>query len=221
MAHSPESLLVSENPRTEALRNNFCDIFDDDKKAEAEKLFEKITKEYQAETREYHNLEHIEKMLDFLQAYDKEIKDPISLRLATFFHDIVYDTRAKDNEEQSAQYAHKHLSQLDIPEDVKSHTLALIRATAKHEVIENNNDSAIFLDADLAILGSIKEEYEKYTAKIRAEYSWIPNNQFRIGRKKILQNFLSRPRIYFTERANKELEQQARINIAREIASLS
>ena len=66
-----------------------------------------------------------------------------------------------------------------------------------------------------------EEDYDKYAAKIRKEYSWVPDDQYRIGRKKVLQDFLNRPRIYFTERAGKELEQQARVNIEREIARLS
>lgn len=221
MTHPLESLSAPENTKLEVLRENFCGIFGENKKAEAEELFKKIAEEYQAETREYHNFEHIEKMLAFLQMYEQEINDGMGIKLAAYFHDIVYDTKAKDNEEQSAQYAQNYLTRLGIPEDVVSHILALIRATIKHEVIENDTDSAIFLDADLAILGSSEEYYDKYAAKIRKEYSWVPDDQYRIGRKNILQGFLNRPKIYFTERAGKELEQQARANIEREIVRLS
>ena len=220
MTHSPESLPAQENMGLEILRKDFCGIFDESKRTEAEELFKKIAEEYQAETREYHNFEHIEKMLFFLQAYEQEIKDATGVKLAAYFHDIVYDTKAKNNEEQSAQYAQNYLTRLAILEDVASHILALILATAKHEVVENDTDSAIFLDADLAILGSSEEEYDKYAAKIRKEYSWVPDDQYRIGRKKVLQGFLNRPKIYFTERVGKELEQQARANIEREIARL-
>ncbi len=99
--------------------------------------------------------------------------------------------------------------------------MGLIRATAKHEVIEDDTDSAIFLDADLAILGSSEEDYDKYAAKIRQEYAWVPDDQYRAGRKTVLTNFLSRPKIYFTERAGKDLEEQSRKNIERELVRLS
>jgi len=221
MTHSPESLPTSENPRIEVLRENFCGIFDESKRTEAKELFKKIAEEYQAETREYHNFEHIEKMLAFLQAYEQEIKDGVGIKLAAYFHDIVYDTKAKDNEEQSAQYAQNYLTQLGIPEDVVSHVLALIRATVKHEIIENDTDSAIFLDADLAILGSGEENYDEYAAKIRQEYSWVPDEQYHAGRKMVLESFLKKPRIFFTERAGKDLEEQARKNIERELVRLS
>jgi len=221
MTYTPESLHTPEKTKLEILQEDFCGIFDDDKKSEAEELFKQIVQEYQDETRRYHNFEHIEKMLSFLQAHEQEIKDSTGVRLAAYFHDIVYDTKAKDNEEQSAQYAQNYLIQLGIPENAVNHVLTLIRATTKHEVNENDTDSAIFLDADLAILGSSEEEYDKYAAKIRQEYAWVPDDQYRAGRKAVLKNFLNRTRIFFTERASKELEQQARANIEREITVLS
>lgn len=221
MTHSLESLPAQENQRSATLREDFCGIFDEGKRAEATKLFKKIAEEYQAENRKYHNFEHIEKMIDFLQAYEQVIKDGVGVKLAVYLHDVVYDTKAKDNEGQSAQYAQNYLIQLGVPDNIVAHVLGLIRATAKHEVIEDDTDSAIFLDADLAILGSSEEDYDKYAAKIRQEYAWVPDDQYRAGRKTVLTNFLSRPKIYFTERAGKDLEEQSRKNIERELVRLS
>ena len=221
MTHLSESLPAQENPRLEVLREDFCDIFDESKKAEAAELFKKIAKEYQTENRKYHKFEHIEKMLAFLQTYEQEIKDNVGVKLATYFHDIIYDTKAKDNEEQSAQYAQNFLAPFGIPDDTTKHILSLIHATIRHEAIAGDTDSAIFLDGDLAILGSSEEEYDKYAAKIRQEYAWVPEDQYRLGRKKVLEDFLNRPKIYFTEWAGKELEVRARKNIKRESAKLS
>lgn len=221
MTHSPESLPSPENTRLEMLREDFCGIFDESKRTEAEELFKKIAEEYQAENRAYHNFEHIEKMLSFLQTYEQEIKDSRGVKLAAYFHDVVYDTKAKDNEEQSAQYAQNYLERLGIPDEIASHVLTLIRSTEKHEVVEGDSDSAIFLDADLAIFGSSEEEYDKYAAKIRQEYAWVSDDEYRSGRKKVLESFLNRPRIYFTEQTGKDLEEQARKNIERELEQLA
>lgn len=220
MAHSPESVPAQENQRQAIPLKDFCGIFDESKKVEATELFKKIAEEYQAENRKYHNFEHIEKMIAFLQVYEQEIKDGAGIRFAVYFHDVVYDTKAKDNEEQSAQYAQNYLTRLGIPDTIVVHVLDLIHATTRHEVIDGDTDSAIFLDADLAILGSSAEEYDKYATKIRQEYAWVPDDQYRTGRKIVLENFLNRPRIYFTDKAYKELEQRARINIKRELARL-
>jgi predicted metal-dependent HD superfamily phosphohydrolase len=38
-----------------------------------------------------------------------------AIQLAAWFHDVIYDPRAKDNEEKSAEYAVASLSQFEIP----------------------------------------------------------------------------------------------------------
>lgn len=221
MTHSSEGLPAREKTKVEIMQEDFCGIFGEDKKSEAIKLSKKIAAEYQAENRAYHNFEHIENLLSFLKQHEAEINDLAGVKFAAWFHDVVYDTEAKDNEEKSAQYAQDYLEQLGIPQGIIAHVVALIQATIKHEMIENDFDSAIFLDGDLAILGSSEQNYDKYAAKIRKEYAWVPDEEYKAGRKKILESFLNRPRIYFTEEAGKELEQQARRNIVREIARLS
>lgn len=216
-----ESLSTQETTKLDILQENFCRIFDTTKQPEAVELFKKIAEKYQAKTRAYHNFDHLEKMLSFLKEHEQEIRDLIGIKLAVWLHDVVYDAMAKDNEEQSARYAQNYLEQLGVSEKLVGHVAALIRATAKHEIIDNDPDSAIFLDGDLAILGSSEEEYDKYAAKIRQEYAWMPDDDYKAGRIKMLKSFLKKPRIFFTERANKELEQQARRNIKREIEKLS
>jgi len=221
MTHSSEGLPAQEKTKMDALQEDFCGIFGENRKSDALKLSKKIAEEYQAENRSYHNFEHIENLLSFLKERESEIKDLNSVKLVAWLHDVVYDIKANDNEEQSSQYAQNYLEQLGIPEEIIAHVVALIMATVKHEVIENDSDSAIFLDADLAVLGSSEENYDKYAAKIRKEYAWVSDEQYKAGRLKVLKSFLERPQIYLTERAGKELEQQARANIEREITRLS
>lgn len=221
MTHSSEGLPAQEKTKMEVMREDFYGIFGEDRKSDAMKLSKKIAEEYQAENRSYHNFEHVENLLSFLNERKQEIRDLDGVKFAAWFHDVVYDTGAKDNEEKSAQYAQNYLEQLGIPEEIIAHVVALIMATVKHEVIENDYDSAIFLDADLAILGASEENYDKYAAKIRKEYAWVPDEEYKAGRIKVLKSFLERPRIYFTEEAGKELEQQARANTEREITRLS
>jgi len=217
-----EELSDQERIRIEVMQDDFCSIFDELKKPEAIKLFEKIVEEYQAEGRAYHNLEHIENLLAFLKECEADIKELNGIKLAAWFHDVIHDTRMRDNDNKSALFAKNYLEQIGVPNKVVEYVVALIQATAGHRVIEDNPDSAIFMDGDLAILGSSEEIYDQYAASIREEYKWvIPDEEYKAGRKKVLEGFLKRQRIYVTERANEELEQQARKNMEREIASLS
>jgi predicted metal-dependent HD superfamily phosphohydrolase len=76
------------------------------------------------------------------------------------------------------------------------------------------------MDADLGILGAIAPEYAKYMSAIRKEYSWVSNEEYCLGRIRILEKFLQRPRIYLTEEMFDKLESAARNNISGEIEYL-
>jgi predicted metal-dependent HD superfamily phosphohydrolase len=181
---------------------------------------EEIIKNYNSETRAYHNMKHIENLLKFINQRKGNIKDYDSMRLAVWFHDVVYDTKAKDNEEQSAIYARRTLEKLGIPEDIIMKVEKLILATFKHENIDNNGDCSIFLDGDLSVLSEDDVTYDLYAKSIRKEYSWVPEEQYRKGRKQILESFLKRERIYFTDEMFEKFEASARENLKREIRSL-
>jgi hypothetical protein len=97
----------------------------------------------------------------------------------------------------------------------------LIISTKKHEILNTQNqDNAYLLDFDLAILGTTWETYESYTQKIRAEYSMFPDLMYKKVRKKVLQHFLERPRIYYTEKYHDLWEANARKNIQKELTLL-
>ncbi len=72
----------------------------------AGKLRDELVRAYAAPERHYHNLAHIEAMLE-LHAQRTRTHCPIrqAVEAAIWFHDAVYDTRRHDNEERSAQLA--------------------------------------------------------------------------------------------------------------------
>ncbi len=55
---------------------------------------------------------------------------------------------------------------------------------------------------------------------MRAEYGWVPGVLFRRTRRKILEAFAARPRLYSTPMFFERCEAQARANLARSIAML-
>ena len=96
----------------------------------------------------------------------------------------------------------------------------LILAT-KHDVPPLNHDARFLVDIDLASLGYPEREFNKNTARIRAEYNWVSKETFNRERAKLLQSFLDRPSIYLTEFFHNKYEAQARKNLARAIKQLS
>jgi predicted metal-dependent HD superfamily phosphohydrolase len=177
---------------------------------------------YSETHRAYHNLSHIHALL--FQAEDWKQRgcwrDYASAAFAIWFHDSVYQTRNDDNEERSAAFAASSLSALNVPTEIIERARAMILATKKHAADGLDDDGKLFLDLDLAILGSAPEIYREYQAAIRSEYSWVPGFLYRRGRRKILQGFLARERLFFTDEIAGQREQQARENIAEELKEL-
>ena len=75
------------------------------------------------------------------------------------------------------------------------------------------------MDADLAILGADPVEYQAYMRSIRREYSWASDAAYKVGRIQVLESFLQRDRLYYSDILGDELESIARLNLKQEIAN--
>ena len=185
-------------------------------------LWEKIEKKYAGKNRHYHNLRHIHSMLLQAKENREQIIDFDALLFAIWFHDIIYKTSKKNNEEKSAEFASSVLKNLS-KEKIHFNTVAqLIISTKSHQIILNeNNDNAFMLDFDLSILGQDWESYKGYIQNIRKEYKLYPDFLYNPSRKKVLEHFLNRKTLFFTEKYQDILEDKARVNLIREIKLLS
>jgi hypothetical protein len=95
----------------------------------------------------------------------------------------------------------------------------LILAT-KHNAAPATLDAALLIDVDLAILGAAPGRFDEYERQVRQEYSWVPGFLVRRKRREILEGFLARPHVYFTDHFRARCEARARANLARSIAQL-
>ncbi len=177
----------------------------------SQKLFEKYSEVH----RSYHNLNHIEYMLSF---FSKSSDKQEPLELAIWFHDVVYEPKESENERRSANLFREQLGP-ELPTTITSQVIDLILATDPSQPRTGKPQEDLLVDIDLSILGSSPKSYETYRAAIRKEYHFVPEDDFRQGRSKILQSFLSGP-IFVTERF-KQFEEQARINISAELDLLT
>jgi len=194
----------------------------------SQKVFLELVRAYSSVGRFYHTLEHIQLVLKVIEEIRRQ-SPPQALRiinfpaiqLAAWFHDVIYDSKSKDNEEKSAENAAARLTRLEIPNNTVQSVQNLILHTKNHQAPPADIDSQILLDADLAILGASELEYKTYAQGIRQEYAWVADELYRRRRIQVLQNFLQRERIYFTPQLFVNLESRARINLQVEIATLS
>jgi len=198
--------------------------FTTDKKR-IEALFADLVERYSEEGRTYHNLGHIQNVLNTIDDLKKLVEDETAVQLAAWFHDVIYEMQPSitgpTNEERSADYATQVLQPISIPEDKVVLIQQLIQASQLGYVIPDNPNFHVLLDADLATLAADYEEYNQYARAIRQEFAFVPEEQYRIGRRQVLTSFLERERIFLTEPMYSQYEQAARYNIQREIDSLS
>ncbi len=187
----------------------------------ATELWNELIKNYSHKSRHYHNLSHIDNMINQAEIIQDSIANYDAFLLAIWYHDIIYKSSKNDNEEKSANFCKNKLKSLKVDEKTIENVQELILSTKKHQIIlSNNNDNAYFLDIDLSILGSDWNTYLEYIQNIRKEYAIFPNFIYNKGRKKILNNFLERDTLYFTKDYKNEYEKQARENLKKEIELL-
>lgn len=161
------------------------------------KWFHKIRVAYLESHRYYHSLSHIYSLLKELEEYLKKntlsITDFHTIVYAIFFHDIIYDPKSDRNEEDSDLLWQEYCKGMNLD---PSRVSKFILATKNHF---SNNDPILdlFLDLDLSILGSDKEEFEQYERDVRKEFIFVPDDLYIQARKQILNSLVKNP--YKTE----------------------
>jgi len=203
------------------LQNIFLDLtgrYSSDKKLQSD-FWNEIVGHYSSSDRFYHNLNHLENIIEQLNNVRSQLKNYDSLLFAVFYHDIIYDVRRNDNEEQSARFAEEKMILLSVPKPVLTHCIEHILATKAHNA-GSLPDTDYFTDADLSILGHLPEIYHQYALDIRKEYAMYPDDVYFPGRQKVLNHFLKMDSVFKTEAFIQMFESQARQNLQTELLTL-
>jgi predicted metal-dependent HD superfamily phosphohydrolase len=193
----------------------------------AQSLFKKTAIAYSSDGRFYHTFVHIGQVLGTVNFLINSGDSPLPgdngpvLKLAAWFHDVIYEPRRDDNEIQSAGWMERELLPLRFPEHVIWAASCLIMATRNHNTSPDDRPTQILLDADLSILGAPERIYAQYAEAIRREYAFVPDDDYRAGRRTVLERFLARPQIFNSPIAFAALEKRARANMVEEIRMLS
>lgn len=182
-------------------------------------LWQELKEHYSAKRRYYHNLGHLQYMLNVIEPVLHQAQDTDSLLFALFYHDFVYDATSKQNEENSVKAAAERLQTIYFPEEKIVLCSQHIIATKKHET-SDCADTNLLLDADLSIFGSSKEEYDSYCRNIRKEYSLYPDLVYKPGRRKVIQHFLKMENIFKTVYFREKFGLKAKSNLKTELYML-
>lgn len=174
--------------------------------------------------RHYHTWAHVEALLLLFEEVWDRLFDDQAVETALYYHDAIYDTEANDNEHQSAALLRRDCNGL-LAADSLARAAQLVEATAGHRLPEGLTgaaleDARLFLDMDLSILAAPWPVFAAYEAAIRREYAHVDDTAFRAGRRRLLEAFLQRERLYYSSHFAPRFEAAARENLKRSLARL-
>jgi predicted metal-dependent HD superfamily phosphohydrolase len=182
-------------------------------------VYQELASAYSEPHRHYHNFQHISDCLNEFESARDLAQLPLAVELAIWFHDAVYDTRAGDNEEKSAELAKMRIRAAREDINLLVGTFALVLATKTHDP-SRHPDAPLMVDVDLSILGQPEKRFCEYESQIRREYDWVPDGIFAAKRAEILERFLARERIYSTKEFFDRYEKRARANLEASVQKL-
>jgi predicted metal-dependent HD superfamily phosphohydrolase len=175
--------------------------------------FRWLESHYEEAARKYHTPHHINECLGVLDRSRHPEADNPLVEYALWFHDAIYNTFSRKNEERSADAAASVLTRSNRPAAGVAQVRSLILAT-RHGPQPKEPAAQLLVDIDLAILGADAYRYAEFELQIRAEYWWVPTAMYRKQRSAILDAFVKRSSIYATHEFRERYERQARNNIA-------
>lgn len=175
---------------------------------------------YDEPHRAYHTARHIGaclRLFDEPEVHALAV-NAAEVEAAIWFHDAIYDTHARDNEERSAELARELLGAAGVPDEVVGRIAGHVLATKSHRA--DSADAQLMLDIDLSILGASPEDFARFEDEIRREYAWVEKAAYVAGRAAVLRGFMDREAIYGTKLLRDRLESRARTNLAASIGGL-
>ncbi|WP_322973446.1 HD domain-containing protein [Actinacidiphila soli] len=171
--------------------------------------------------RRYHTTDHLGAVLDRVDELAGYADDADAVRLAAWFHDVVYLPDRSSNEERSARLAERALPEAGVPAAVTAEVARLVRLTVSHDPAEGDHNGEVLCDADLAVLAGGPAAYAAYAAAVRQEYGFVPDGLFRAGRADVLRQLLALPRLFRTPEGYDRWERTARHNLGTELELLT
>lgn len=176
------------------------------------KIWTMLSQRYSETHRFYHDQGHLAHCLEQLDLAMPHIREPRQVEMAIWFHDVVNDPGARNNEALSAEKFRAVAGGM-MDKALIDRVEALILATTHHSE-PTDRDQQFICDIDLTSFGCPWECFIKDSAAVQAEYPGSEEDYNR-GKKVFLENLLSRPKIFMTDFFHQRYEQQARDNIKR------
>jgi predicted metal-dependent HD superfamily phosphohydrolase len=185
----------------------------------ADDVYKEVHGYYSEAGRHYHTPEHIDHCLIQFDLASAEMEDADAVEIAIWFHDLIFDVRASDNELQSAR-RFAELANDSMDTDFKARIRDLIMTTAPPR-LPKTTDQKFMLDIDLSSFGLPWEDMLRDSIAVRQESPQQSDAEFFSGQRAFLESLVSREHFYFTAFFRSRIENSARRNIQRYLQNLS
>jgi predicted metal-dependent HD superfamily phosphohydrolase/TolB-like protein len=201
---------------TDSLFRQFLDLWrraGSDDESVARRVAGFVFDSYREPARRYHTLDHVAHCLRQADLAAAELPDADAIRLAIWFHDVVYLPSAADNEARSAERFREFALPV-LPGPVVDDVTRLILATRYGEPVRRE-DEAWMVDIDYSSFGLPWEEFLGDSRAVRDERTDLDDAGYAAQHSRFLDELLARERLYQTGFFRGRYEASARDNIAR------
>jgi len=185
----------------------------------ADDLFDEVACHYAEPHRRYHTTDHVSHCLTQFDAARPHMADPDAVELAVWYHDVIYDVGAADNEARSASLFEVRADGAIAPERIAV-VHDLIMVTVHTKVAPTSSDQAYMVDIDLSSFGLPWSRFLSDSVAVRDEFPHMPDQEFYPKQRNFLTSLLAREHFCYTAFFRARHERRARSNIERYLRDL-
>jgi len=179
-------------------------------------LYDIVVSQY-TKNRYYHDMSHIDRLLNYIDDFDVNMKERTMLEIAVWFHDIVYVPQIKYNEELSTDMCDVFTNGISLDKRYIDIITNLILVT-KHDDTVITQLEKIMVDLDLKDLGD--PIYWSIGNLVRKEFEHLSEEEWKKGRVIFLKKMIQKDYIFMTKEYRTICEKESRINLQKEIELL-
>ena len=201
--------------------SNLCmNLLKIENKNDVDYWWHEILENYTKKWKFYHNLNHVYSFVNLFEKYNKFINNyKNEFLISIYFHDIIYIPSRNDNEEESINMFNKFYNEVKPNNLNKEKVIEFIAETKNHSLSKDYDfELDLFLDMDMQIVSD--ENWEDYENKIRKEYCFVDETEYKNKRRQFLQGLINKNRIFRTQIFYDTYEQIAKNNITNIINKL-
>jgi len=187
--------------------------------SQAGHVYRSLADHYAEPERHYHTLGHISHCLAQAALAAALLPNADSIKLAIWFHDVVWNAGARDNEARSAAYFRNIAADAGMPSHLLNDIERLILMT-EYGQTPLRPDEVYIVDIDYSSFGLPWELFLADSVAVRAERTGLSDELYASQHSRFLQALLARETLYRSDFFRARYEDTARSNIRRYLRTI-